>query len=417
MSPPKKKYVYCFTAYNVPCPGAHSSSDAENRIKRYDPNVDYSVVIKWLAGGGMVKLACVQLERAPETGRLHYQGVVRFNDRLTLGAAIDAMKHSNLAGCHLEPTKGSFQDNLNYCSKSDSRMAGPWYLGDVSHPEEVDIEDKPQLQRSQSKTAADLSQYINLVPPKWRFITVCWGPPAIGKSYIWGLIGEYIGGGVYKVPAKAKNSNGRWVGDYKGEQMAIIDEYDYDNDFENSQWKLLLDRKPQMVPGTMGGKSVLWCPQVIVLLSNHAIGPGHPFTDMVFRTRFSEVFNDWNWIYTEVGVRYPRLASPVYNAPIEIHGTIDLYPAYIPPSERSNRKRKSGELHSVLDPPTVDGSQLERSVTPRLFGRGTLQLPRRPNSRQSSSSSSSSAAHRYSPSDELIDLTDSQIAELSCFDM
>lgn len=234
-------------------------------------------------------------------------------------------------------------ENVQYCTKAESRVAGPWTVGDMSgDPDAVD-------RAEDALDVVSVSDNYDDLPPKWRFITVCWGPPAIGKTRVWNLIGEYVGGGVYHVPGKAKNSSGRWVGTYNGEQTAIIDEFDYDNDFEQSQWKLILDRRPQMVPASMGGKSVLWKPQIIVLLSNHAIGPGHPFTADVFTTRFSEEFNDWNWISDSVGGLYPRLACPLYHRPIQLHRTIDLYPRYIPPDERKRGKGKRSASRAALD--------------------------------------------------------------------
>lgn len=194
--------------------------------------------------------------------------------------------------------------------------------------------------------------------------------------------------------------------------MAIIDEYDFDADFEQSQWKLILDRRPQMVASTMGGRSVFWSPQIIVLLSNHPIGRGHPFTDVVFRTRFSETFNDWNWIYTENGQRYPRLACPLYHPPVELHGTIDLYPAYVPPSERFKKRAKQSAAKSAgynAQSENLWGGSSSASESPRNHSFEEWSQPHaatsaaaspygntRPPapSRASSSSSAESAAHR-----------------------
>lgn len=351
MSPPTKSYVWVFTAFPPP-----STSTPTN------PMLDW-------ARFDQVKLAVCQCESCPDTGRRHYQGAIRFRARLTLTAAKAACDELGLPGCHLEIMRGRFDHSISYCTKPDTRVSGPWYFPDQAACHAAD-----SLELDRSGSEASLQSFEDL-PPRWRFITCCWGPPAIGKSYIWSIIGAYIGGGVYKVPAKAKNSNGRWIGDYKGEQTAIIDEYDFDNDFEESQWKLILDRRPQVVPGTMGGKSVLWCPQVIVLLSNNPIGPGHPFTSMVFRTRFSEIFNDWNWIYTAVGQRFPRLPNPFHNPPVELHGTIDLYPRYVPPSDRvRSRKRKASSPDSGAanrNQPDISFSQLDigRSTEPSPLDR------------------------------------------------
>lgn len=177
---------------------------------------------------GSAALNAVQLESAPITGKLHYQGVVRFTNRNTLSAAREIMDAAMLGGCHLEICKGTFDQNLEYCSKPN-RVAGPWYLGDVRAPDPEAENDRNPRNKAvpvQSNGRIDLTRLE--VPVDFRFVTVIWGPPAIGKSYVAQLICSYIGGGTYNVPGKAKNSNGRWIGDYQGENCAIIDEYDFD---------------------------------------------------------------------------------------------------------------------------------------------------------------------------------------------
>lgn len=307
----------------------------------------------------------------------------------TLSRAISIFGTTLLAGSHLELSRGKWSENVKYCTKQSSRVAGPWFVGDCTDPADVDL-------RERREDEPDFS----CLPANWRFITVCWGPPAIGKSRVWNIIFEYVGGGIYNVPGKAKNSSGRWLGNYNGEQCAIIDEFDFDSDFDESQWKLVLDRRPQVLPATMGGRSVLWAPQCIVLLSNHPIGPGHPFTGMVFRTRFSESFNDWNWITTVEGERHPRLPCPLYNPPIRLHDTIDMYPRYISPADRKHSKRSA--------PSAADSAELVTRLYESSGVRYTGPDPKRsrpsaapaaePPRRQDSRTSSSSQTHSQSSS-------------------
>jgi len=420
--------IFCFTSNDGPARcGAMTSTSSS--LQQPHPALGFAQVTDWLAATGKIDLAVVQLERAPNTGHLHFQGCVKFKQPRTLSAAISifgttklhgralpshrarahahlpllidlvcdgpcvwmrlarmtlSLKHEwdsnsnrplrHVVGAHLELCKGKWTDNVEYCTKQSSRVAGPWYLGDCSHPEAVDLE----------LTAPPSFDHL---PPNWRFVTLCWGPPAIGKSRVWSLICDYVGGGTYHVPGKAKNSSGRWLGDYRGEHCAIIDEFDFDSDFEESQWKLILDRRPQNLPATMGGKSVLWSPQIIVLLSNHPIGAGHPFTSMVFRTRFSESFNDWNWITTAEGERHPRLPCPLYHPPIQLHSSIDLYPRYIPPSERGRGKKRP--------PPTAAGSA---DLVSAIYARsGVRYTTSNSGGSQSSSSSCSQGSQSFRP--------------------
>jgi hypothetical protein len=84
-----------------------------------------------------IKFLIFQRERCPQsTGqaglsekqhREHLQGYVVFNSAVRLAAA-KRFLHS--ASIHLEPRRGSHEEAKNYCSKSESRVDGPWVFGD-----------------------------------------------------------------------------------------------------------------------------------------------------------------------------------------------------------------------------------------------------------------------------------------------
>lgn len=69
-----------------------------------------------------------QLEVAPETGQVHWQGYVQFSERLRLTAVKKLNPHA-----HWEPARGSPNDNINYCTKALSRKPGTevWQVGIV----------------------------------------------------------------------------------------------------------------------------------------------------------------------------------------------------------------------------------------------------------------------------------------------
>lgn len=70
-----------------------------------------------------------QLEKAPTTGAIHLQGYFSFPRSKTLASI---KKIPGFETAHLEPAKGSPEQNKAYCSKSESRLAGPWELGQIS---------------------------------------------------------------------------------------------------------------------------------------------------------------------------------------------------------------------------------------------------------------------------------------------
>lgn len=69
-----------------------------------------------------------QLEKAPTTGTPHFQGCFKLHNRngVLLKTAIKYLPF----GSHLEPARGSWHENLTYCTKEETRAGGePVILG------------------------------------------------------------------------------------------------------------------------------------------------------------------------------------------------------------------------------------------------------------------------------------------------
>lgn len=75
------------------------------------------------------KMKCMiyQREKCPKTGKLHWQGACRFNRRN--GVAFSTAKKCLPLYAHIEPSRGTWQQNVEYCSKSESRIGDPVFLG------------------------------------------------------------------------------------------------------------------------------------------------------------------------------------------------------------------------------------------------------------------------------------------------
>lgn len=74
-----------------------------------------------------------QLERAPSTGRLHYQWYIRFTNAVPLSRVaklFDSVCGGVRSGVHCEICKGTEDQCVAYCTKEDSRVAGPWQFGE-----------------------------------------------------------------------------------------------------------------------------------------------------------------------------------------------------------------------------------------------------------------------------------------------
>lgn len=69
-----------------------------------------------------------QLEKAPTTGTLHFQGCFKLHNRN--GVKLKTATKYVPFGSHLEASRGSWQENYSYCTKPESRVEGdPIMLG------------------------------------------------------------------------------------------------------------------------------------------------------------------------------------------------------------------------------------------------------------------------------------------------
>lgn len=69
-----------------------------------------------------------QLERCPQSGRLHLQGYVEFNSPMRVGAVKEYFGSQTI---HLERRAGTRDQAIQYCRKEESRVSGPWTVGEL----------------------------------------------------------------------------------------------------------------------------------------------------------------------------------------------------------------------------------------------------------------------------------------------
>lgn len=84
-----------------------------------------------------ISYAVWQRERCPKTGRDHFQAYVEFKTQLAFSAAKEVFP-----GAHIEPARGTAAENQAYCTKDESRIDGPWTVGEPKRPgKRNDIDD------------------------------------------------------------------------------------------------------------------------------------------------------------------------------------------------------------------------------------------------------------------------------------
>jgi len=80
-----------------------------------------------LDGVDNIRCGVWQLECCPESSRLHLQGYVEFDCSVRM-AHCKSIFGSTV---HLEGRKGSRSQAIEYCRKRESRVGGPWTIGDL----------------------------------------------------------------------------------------------------------------------------------------------------------------------------------------------------------------------------------------------------------------------------------------------
>lgn len=82
----------------------------------------------FVSGNDKLRCAVWQLERCPTTQQLHLQGYCEFTASMRMGAVKSIFSQSSM---HLELRKGPRAAAIAYCRKEDTRIKGPWELGDL----------------------------------------------------------------------------------------------------------------------------------------------------------------------------------------------------------------------------------------------------------------------------------------------
>lgn len=217
-----------------------------------------------------VKFVVWQLEKAPETGTLHWQGFISFHRP----RRINWLKRYCSRTAHFEVRKGTFQQAYDYCTKSDSRVEGPWEFGEKPSPgKRTDLEElKVSLDAEMSlrdlasehfhpflRYARGIQMYRRLkahARSSKTNVTVVYGETGVGKSRAM----QTCFPGAYW-----KTTGDKWWDDYDFEETVIIDEfYGW---LPYAYFLRLLDRYPMYVE-TKGGM-VNFTANRIVLAANN----------------------------------------------------------------------------------------------------------------------------------------------------
>lgn len=217
-----------------------------------------------------------QHERGAE-GTPHLQGVVV----LARSSRISALKKLH-ATAHWTLCNGTLDQNIEYCSKSDTKVAGPWNYGEKPLPAqgkrsdllrlkdavdegrtELSIAEDDKLFPTWAKFSRAAERYKRIKTVRARnwptFTTILWGPPGTGKTRY--AHEKHPDAYWLKKPGKGQCI---FFDGYEGQDCVIIDEF-----YGWLPYDLLCrmcDRYPLMVD-TKGGMCNFY-PKHIVITSN-----------------------------------------------------------------------------------------------------------------------------------------------------
>lgn len=237
-----------------------------------------------------VHFLVAQREVCPDTGKLHWQGYVQLtrNQRL-------AYVQKLLPGAHWEPAKGSPDQNIKYCTKAESRLAGaePVIYGEPkTKGQRTDLDEFRAEVKSgkRMRTLVDegflplLARYPKLYdklvaltrPPvnPERKVVLLYGKAGAGKTrYVFDKHGE--SDELFLQPL----SNGTpWFDGYDSHEICLIDDFDGAASKVSLTTTLkLLDIYPLQVP--IKGGHAWWNPKTIYVTTNLRPTDWYDFTN------------------------------------------------------------------------------------------------------------------------------------------
>lgn len=220
-----------------------------------------------------VKYACYQIERSPETQKLHIQGYLELSKPSRMGPVKEILKNSK---AHLEPRKGTREQARDYCRKEESRVDGPWEWGDFGKTRQGGRCDLDAVHEAlkEGKTEVDIAdQFFATWTRNWksferyRLLTAqnrttktkgmfVYGKPGTGKT-TWVL--ENYPDAYYH-----SSTMGNWYDGYTGQECCVFD--DCYGSVPFSTYLKAIDQGPFRVP--IKGSSIAFTAKLVIVIAN-----------------------------------------------------------------------------------------------------------------------------------------------------
>lgn len=261
------------------------------------------------------------LERGGKTGYEHYQLYVQSANPIAF-ATLKKLVSNGHNDAHLEPMRGTPQQCIEYCTKSDTHIAGPWFgsidfdLGhkglrskkSATHDDEpkLSVGDVRVLVRDEIMQGATVREMREKYTPYWsgslgNFAADCRGDYlqdqsrqrlSLSVNYLYGGAGVGKSSGVR---ALYNPDDVYVVSDYKhpfdlydGQPVVIFEEFSGGLDLQNMLQ--LLDLYPTQLPARYANKWV--CYTTIWLITNLPLDEQYKYADSAQRAAFARRVGD-----------------------------------------------------------------------------------------------------------------------------
>lgn len=224
----------------------------------------------WSCFGINLKYGIAQIEKCPNTERLHIQGYVEFTNATRMSTLITA-----LPGIHLEERRGSRDQARTYCMKEETR-AGPMVefgdYGTSSPGSRTDLSELRDVIKSGKSEQFIFENYtssylryqrsicraMNFYLPKRNWttqLTMVLGPPGTGKTSL-----------IHRLYPKAYwKSHNKWWDGYQAESVVVMDEF---NGFiPVSQMNILTGCATPLLVQVKGG-FVPYVARLVIIITN-----------------------------------------------------------------------------------------------------------------------------------------------------
>lgn len=214
---------------------------------------------------------CVFQLEIGESGTRHFQGYLQFTI-VKLFTTVQKM----VPGWHIEICKGTPQQNVDYCTKTDCRIEGPWTAGEMSTSGKRTDLAALAKRLDNGDTLADVARndptsFIKYASGLYKYCRIVQRPQLRADIHVKLYIGPTGVGKTHQAfcnyPDAFMKDQTKWWEGYHGQKTVIMDEFAGALSHVDLNYTLrILDKWPMIVENK--GGSECFCATIIIITTN-----------------------------------------------------------------------------------------------------------------------------------------------------